>query len=118
MLPSSPQPLRRYRALVEPLPRRVDHPFFGRVLDGAANFFSSFCHTLGAAFLRVMSTIVLICGIFGAVAINMAGYYYLGMANPHPLIAALLYLPSLAVRSVAFSPCRSPASQRRLLWTP
>lgn len=79
-----------------PLPRRVEHPFWTRVLDSIALFFSGFCHTLGAAFLRLLSTVVLVAGVGGAVALNIMGYYYLGVLNPHPLIATLLYLPTLA----------------------
>jgi hypothetical protein len=81
-----------------PMPRRVEHPFWSRVLDAVALFFSGFCHTLGAAFLRLLSTIVLVGGIAGSVALNIMGYYYLGVLNPHPLLAALLYVPTLAVR--------------------
>lgn len=88
---------------VDPMPRRVEHSFWGRILDSIALCFSGCCHTLGGAFLRVLSTVVLIAGIGGTVMLNVMGYYYLGVLNPHPLIATLLYIPSLAVRACFLS---------------
>lgn len=44
------------------IPRRVNNPFWARILDAVAGFFSKFCHTLGAVFLRILSTV---CPLLG-----------------------------------------------------
>lgn len=81
-------------------PRRASRAAWDPVLDACARFFATFCHTLGAAFLRALSTAVLVCGVVGAVVLHMVGYYYLGALNVHPLVAAALYLPALAALSL------------------
>lgn len=70
--------------------------FLNRFLDAAAHFFARICQTTGAFVLRVLSFIVLVAGIIGAVMLQMLGYYYLGVLNVNPLLAVLFYLPTLA----------------------
>lgn len=69
--------------------------FLNRFLDAAAHFFARVCQTTGAFVLRILSTIVLIVGIVGAVMLQILGYYYLGVLNINPLLATLFYLPTL-----------------------
>jgi hypothetical protein len=71
-----------------------------RMLDVAALFFARTCHVLGAVVLRAMSTVVLVTGILSAVVLQMTAFYYRGVLNPGPLIACLLYLPSLGALGV------------------
>lgn len=80
--------------------RRVSNPVGSRFLDAASRFFARACHSIGFIFLRVLSTFMLVTGLVGTVVLTLWAYYYLGVLNPHPLIATLLYIPSLIALSV------------------
>lgn len=71
-----------------------------KFLDMAHGFFFSFCHALGAIFLRSLSTFMLVSGIIGGVMIQMLAFYYTGVLNPWVLLSCLFYAPSLCAIAV------------------
>ncbi|CDF32601.1 unnamed protein product [Chondrus crispus] len=115
--------------LISPAPPLADHPgapdsapsdagIFDRFLTRVHAFFSRFCHSLGAFFLRALSTLMLLAGVVASVVVQMLAYYYTGVLNPWVFLACLLFAPTLAAVTVIraelnFSgPSRSGAGPR------
>ncbi|PXF46862.1 hypothetical protein BWQ96_03391 [Gracilariopsis chorda] len=80
--------------------RNTNPSLLDRILDRVHAVFSVLCRSLGYLFLRMLSIIMLHCGIIGAGVLQMLAFYYTGVLNSHVLLACLLYAPALCAISV------------------
>lgn len=80
--------------------RNTNPSLLDRIVDRVHAVFSVFCRALGYLFLRILSIIMLHCGIIGAGILQMLAFYYTGVLNSHVLFACLLYAPALCAISV------------------